>query len=184
MPKPRKQSSTHLGVRKNSLSARIPSELKTVIIKRLGDGMTIDEMVMLLQAHDIEASRAAAGSLRRDMVRQAEHLQETMQIAKTVAARVSNMDAAEMSQVLTQLMTSRIFEMVGRDTAETPEEMLQLASAVQRVAQAQKLTNAEAERIKAEARKEAVDAVKKVSKKQGLPKAIVTDLVKAIKASR
>lgn len=182
---------------------RLPSEIREVIGALRQDGRTIDEILAKLQELKVEVSRSALGRHVQTLAQVGERMRRSRDLAQSLTARFGDQPDNRLARMNLELLHNALFEtLIAADSSEgegdeddeeadgrapiamDPKSLKALADALRSMASAEKLDAERITRMKAEARREALEeaakAVDKAAKK--VSGGMTKDTIQAIKS--
>lgn len=168
---------------RKSVIEKLPKEIQELIGKLRGQGREIDEILAKLREMDVDVARSTMGRHIKKIDQIGAKLAETRQIADALVARFGERQENKMLQMNIELMMPAIMALLTRDDGEDvvidAEGAMFLATALQRLSNAQAQDTARLLKEQQNFAKEAAKNVEAAAKAHGLSK----DTVNSIKAA-
>lgn len=187
--------------KKNTPSSitRLPKEIREEIRRlRLEQSATIDEILAHLRKFEVAVSRSALGRHTKSLDEMMQYARESRVVAEAIVNKFGEEPDDKVARANLELLQSALLRLqmaahdamheepnddgTPRDFPFTPKDILQLSTAVQRLASASKTTDDRIRAAQEHMRKEAILAVDRVAKKNsaGLSKETVEDIKREI----
>lgn len=167
---------------------RLPDTVKAAIGRLRLQGRTIDEILAHLEAMDVEVSRSALGRHVKGLAALTERRRMSRDMATALADRFGDAPDNQLQRLNIELMHGIILQTLtateededgeSRPVTFGPQEAKFLAEALAKLTSAEKTEADRVLKVKAEAKKEAVQAVEKVAKSEGISRETI-DRIKA-----
>ncbi len=170
---------------------RLPEEIRKLIAELRDRGHTIDEILVHLNAMDVEVSRSAMGRHVKKMEQVTARIRQSRQLAESVARSFGDKEQSQVLKTNIEILHSILMKsMVGADD-EDSEIILSAKDGMMMATALEKLSKARSQdfdtEIKVAREKErmvtldkAVEAVTKTSKEKGLTAETVDAIKKSI----
>jgi hypothetical protein len=168
---------------------KLPEEIRAEIGRPRIQGRTIMEIVEHLQGMDVNVSKSALGRHVKSMAALRERLLNSRNIATALVSQFGDQPDNKLQRLNLELMQGIVMQAVTRiDENEdgepqpatfSPEETMFLASALQKLASAQKTDTDRTIIVRREMAAEAAKAVDRVAKREG---GLTKDTIASIKA--
>ncbi len=169
---------------KRSSIDKLPKEVRDRIGALRESGCTIDDILKKLAELDVDVSRSAVGRHVKKIDDIGKKLRETRQIADALVSQFGDRPENKMMQLNIELMMPAIMSLLVRDDGEDvvldAEGAMFLATALQRLSNAQATDTARQLKERAEFARAAAKGVDQVAKSRGLSKDLVNDIKAAI----
>ena len=167
---------------------RLPEEIRAEVGRLRVQGRTLDEILEHLKGMDVEVSRSALGRHVKRMNAGRERMRHSREISTALVSQFGDQPDNRLARLNLELMHGVVMQTIMATTEDedgdpqpvtfSPEDARFLADALAKLASAEKTNVDRTLKLKAEAAKEAVAAVEKVAKKEGLSKE-TTDAIRA-----
>ncbi|NBB51489.1 DUF3486 family protein [Rhizobium sp. CRIBSB] len=167
----------------------LPEPIRAEIGRLRLQGRTIDEILNHLKQLDVEVSRSALGRHLKGLATLRERMRHSREMATALVSQFGDQPDNQLARLNLELMHGVIMQTItaaGEDedgeqkpVTFCPEDARFLADAMAKLAQAEKTNVDRTLKLKAEAQKEALATVEKVSKAEGLSK----DTIEAFRAA-
>jgi hypothetical protein len=160
---------------------RLPKAVQDKLHGCYKAGLTLDEIYDALchYLHEVDGewevpSRSAIHRNRQSFEKIAERKRESREIAQAIGQEMDELGQDKTGNVIVDMLRELIFRQLRKgvedDEQFDPKVFMQLGKAIKDAASASAITNKEKADIRAEARKEAAEAVEKEAKKRGFDK--------------
>lgn len=167
---------------------KLPEEIRAEVGRLRVQGRTIDEILEHLRTMDVDISRSALGRHVKRMSTARERMKHSREMATALVSQFGDQPDNQLARLNLELMHGVVMQtiMATKDDEDgeaqpvtfCPEDARFLADALAKLASAEKTNADRTLKLKAEAKKEALAAVEKVAKKEGLSKE-TTDAIRA-----
>ena len=169
---------------------KLPEEVRETVGRLRAQGRTIDEIMAHLRQMDVEVSRSAMGRHLKGMAAASERMRNSRNMAVALVERFGETTDNKLARLNLELMHGVVLTALTASAEDAdgeaqpvtfgPEETMFLASALQKLASAEK-TDADLRiKLKTEALKEAATAVEKAAKQAGLTRETVDTIRNAV----
>lgn len=167
---------------------RLPKAVREKISALRNSGRTLDEIMEHLELLNVEISRSALGRHVKKMAKVSERIRDSRILAQSVVREFGDKEVSHVARTNMELLHTLIMKiMIGGDDQDNIEldakEAMFVATALQKLSQSSKSDLERDAKVREEERKianaEAVKAVEKVAKKNGLS----ADTIKSIKSN-
>lgn len=169
-----------------STISKLPKAIREKITSLRDQGRTIDEIMVVLDELDVDVSRSSVGRHLKKQKQVAEQIRRSRQLAEAIGREFGDSETSEVARTNIELLHSLSMKLMigGEDEQEVrldPKDAMFMATTLEKLSKASKLTVEQQLKIKEEAKKEAMaqaaDIVEKTAaKEKGLSAEMVNEL--------
>ncbi len=158
--------------RRSSIKA-LPKPVLDAVHRVINEGrLTNDELVEAIGALGHKVSWSAVQRYRSDMEGQLQRYREAREVAGVWTTSIQEDPEGQVARLVGQLITMAAFESVSRaqggEGTFSPQDLMFLSSAIKNLGSAEQMAQQRVIKARAEAKKEAAEAVEKVAVSAGL----------------
>lgn len=166
--------------RRSSIKA-LPKSTLDKLHRWIEEGHTLDDLVAALEEMGYEISRSAMHRYRQDVEATFKHLQESREITEILARDLGeDMTSSKQGQLLVEMLRTLVFkslrsEAEGDGDFEARDAMF-FAKAIKEAAQAMRLDQEYASKVRAQIAADAAKAAREVVSEKGLSDEVATSI--------
>ena len=160
--------------RKSSIK-RLPKAVREAVDKAIRDGgMTIAQIVELIESHGEQASHSAVGRYKLNADKQMQRYSDMKEISKTWVGHIQEDPDSDVGRLLSEMLKTVAFQTLGQfeesEESANAQELMFIGKAIQSIASADKTAAERALKIRREFAKEAAEVIEQEALAAGMGK--------------